>query len=122
MEVRKKIVVCDDDKNIAEVVKTILEMSSMDVEVECDSSLLCGRITAMNPQILIIDLWMPKISGDKIIRELRSSDQFKDLFIVCISASMDGRQIAMQAGADAFLPKPFDMDDIIRMVEDAVAA
>ncbi len=114
--------VCDDDESIAEVIQVILEMSDMEVEVECDSSKLCSRIQGMNPKVLLIDLWMPKMSGDKVIKYLRSKEEFKNLYIVCISASMDGRDVAMEAGANAFLPKPFNMDDIVNLVDKGIAA
>lgn len=122
MTPRNKIMVCDDDESIAEVIQVVLEMSDMEVEVECDSSKLCSRIQIMNPKVLLIDLWMPKMSGDKVIKHLRSIDEFKNLYIVCISASMDGMHVAMEAGANAFLPKPFNMDDILNAVDKGIAA
>ncbi len=114
--------VCDDDKSIAEVIQVILEMSDMSVEVEIDSSQLFDRITKTQPQVLVIDLWMPKMSGDRVIRELRSKEIFKNLYIVCISASMDGMHVAIDAGANAFLAKPFNMDDIVKAVDEGLAA
>ncbi|MFD2599024.1 PleD family two-component system response regulator [Sphingobacterium corticis] len=122
MNTKNRVMVCDDDKSIAEVIQVILEMSDMSVEVEIDSSQLFDRITKTQPRVLVIDLWMPKMSGDRVIRELRSKEIFKNLYIVCISASMDGMHVAIDAGANAFLAKPFNMDDIVKAVDEGLAA
>ncbi|KKX46666.1 response regulator [Sphingobacterium sp. IITKGP-BTPF85] len=60
---------------------------------------------------------MPGISGDQLIKKVRSHDILKGLFIICISANSDGKKVAMNAGADVFLPKPFNLVDLLKSLE-----
>jgi len=55
---------------------------------------------------------MPVISGEQILKSLRSDPSLKNLPVVMFSASLDGASIAEQADANAFLPKPFDMEKL----------
>ncbi|TDS11875.1 response regulator [Sphingobacterium paludis] len=113
----KKVVVCDDDRHILEVLKLIVEFSGAEVLVEDDSAKLYGRLHQDVPDLLIIDLWMPNLSGQEVISRIRRDDSMRDMYILCLSASDDGEEVAMRAGANQFLPKPFDMTDILQIIE-----
>lgn len=117
---RKKIFICDDDKGISEMLEMIFEFIDADTIVETNSLNAYERLRRYKPDVLIVDLWMPVISGDLLIQKVRKDQDLSNIFILCISASRDGETIALDAGADMFLPKPFDMDDILRIVEDAL--
>ncbi len=111
------VLICDDDESIADTLGLIVESSGVPVLVEYHSENIFNRLKEQQVHMLIIDLWMPVISGDMVIRQLREDPFFKDLYIICISASIDGRKVALDAGADVFVAKPFDMDDIIATVQ-----
>ncbi|KGE13169.1 response regulator [Sphingobacterium deserti] len=113
----KKVIVCDDDRHILEVLKLIVEFSGAEVLVEDDSAKLFGRLNEDRPDLLIIDLWMPNLSGQEIISKIRMDDKMKNMYILCLSASDDGEEVAMRAGANQFLPKPFEMTDILQIIE-----
>ncbi|MFD1770371.1 response regulator [Sphingobacterium suaedae] len=117
---KKKIFICDDDLGIVDMLELILEFTDADTISEGNSIHAFDRLLETKPNMLIVDLWMPVVSGDQLIRRIRSTDALRDLYIICISASRDGEKIAQEAGADLFLAKPFDMDDIIRAVEGAL--
>ncbi len=117
---RKKIFICDDDKGISEMLEMIFEFIDAETIVETNSINAYERLRRYKPDVLIVDLWMPVISGDLLIQKVRKDQDLSNIFILCISASRDGETIALDAGADMFLPKPFDMDDILRIVEDAL--
>ncbi|KGE12625.1 response regulator receiver protein [Sphingobacterium deserti] len=108
----KDVFICDDDKNIAEILGMIAEDVGASIAIETNSSLLFPRLKKCIPKLLIIDLWMPERSGEDIIRALRGEEVFQDLRILCISASIDGQQIARSAGADFYLAKPFDIYEV----------
>lgn len=120
MVYKNDVIVCDDDSAIVDVLETILMSYEVPVRVVTESRYLLDTITAICPKLLIIDLWMPIVSGDKIISELRCNPAFNGLIILCISASIDGREIAMQAGADVFLAKPFDMKSLMNIVNEVM--
>ncbi|MFD2741777.1 MULTISPECIES: response regulator [Sphingobacterium] len=120
MREKSKVIICDDDRNIADVLKIILDSDTVDVQVEYHSSKLLNRIETERPDVLIVDLWMPEIRGDEIIRHLRSRREYDNLNILSISASIEGGSISKMAGANAFLSKPFNIEEVIRVVNNFI--
>jgi len=115
---KKKVFVCDDNPSIVEVIKVILsECLDLDVLTEAKSINALSYMEQEFPEILIVDLSMPGMPGDQLIKKVRGHDIFKDLFIICISANSGGKKVAVDAGADIFLAKPFNLVDLIKSVE-----
>lgn len=113
----KKILICDDDRDILEMLEIILEDSGLDIFTEPDSTILVERIEENMPDLLLMDLWMPVITGDEILKTLRSNDGIKNLPVIIMSAAQDGKLIATEAGADDYISKPFDIDVLIAKVK-----
>lgn len=109
----KKIMVCDDDQGILDVLQMLLESEDFDVITEINSTNLIKEMKTNLPDLLLLDLWMPVLSGDQVLKTLRTTPEFKHLPVIVLSASVDGSSIANGAGATDFVPKPFDMDDLI---------
>ena len=116
-----KILVCDDEQEILDITKLILEDSGYEVTALINSNEVISYIEKQQPDILLIDLWMPGMSGDQVIEQLRTKANIANLPIIVISASKDGRQVAFAAGADDFLDKPYDIDTLLAMVEKYLA-
>ncbi|RYY38021.1 MAG: response regulator [Sphingobacteriaceae bacterium] len=116
-----KILVCDDEQEILDITKLILEDSGYEVTALINSNEVISYIEKQQPDILLIDLWMPGMSGDQVIEQLRTNANITDLPIIVISASKDGRQVAFAAGADDFLDKPYDIDTLLAKVEKHLA-
>ncbi|MFD1255979.1 response regulator [Mucilaginibacter terrae] len=116
-----KILICDDEQEILDITRLILEDSGHEVLAVINSSNVNMLVETEQPDILLIDLWMPGLSGDQVVRQLRKNEQLKQIPIVVISASKDGKEIAYAAGADDFLEKPYDLDALIDIVEKQLA-
>ena len=110
--------ICDDDPGILEVLEMMLEIEGYTVFTESNSTNLIKEITTILPDLLLMDLWMPVLSGDQLLRTIRSSKELENLPVIILSASVDGNDIATNAGADAFIAKPFDMDDITLKIQE----
>ncbi len=109
----KKIMICDDDKSIVEMLELILGFTGAVILTETDSVKLFDRLNSEKPDLLIIDIWMPILTGDLIVKRVRAAENvIKDMPIIVMSASRDGKQIAEAAGATSYLPKPFDIDEL----------
>lgn len=106
----KKIMICDDDLGILEVLEMMLEIEGYTVITESNSTNLIKGINQTFPDILLMDLWMPVLSGDQLLRTIRSTKELENLPVIILSASVDGKQIASNSGANDFISKPFDMD------------
>lgn len=123
MAVKKKIMICDDDLGIVNMLEMLLEYTNeYEVKSETESLNIHEQLLVTKPDLLIVDLWMPVISGDQVIRRIRETEELKNLPIIAISASPDGERIALSAGADSFLAKPFDMDAMLNQLHDRLAA
>ncbi|WP_345949101.1 MULTISPECIES: response regulator transcription factor [unclassified Mucilaginibacter] len=113
----KKILVCDDDEGILDMVSFVLEDSGYDVIPERNSLNVYSLIEKEQPDLLLLDLWMPVLSGDQVLRVLKSNPQTKGLPVIVISASTEGKKIAEEAGASSFIAKPFDIDQLVNRVQ-----
>lgn len=113
----KKILVVDDDQAILEVIQIILSDKGYDIAVAADSAEIDTHLAGSLPDLILLDIWMSGQDGREITKLLRQKERTQKIPIVMISANNDGEKIAQEAGADAFLAKPFDIDDLIRIVE-----
>lgn len=113
----KKIMVCDDDQGILDVIQMLLETENFTVYTEVHSPNLISSIQLHSPDLLLLDLWMPFMAGDELLKTIRHNEEIKHLPVIVLSASVDGSDIAEDAGANAFIAKPFDMNDLISKVK-----
>jgi len=118
----KKIFVCDDNLVILEALVLILSMTDAMVVGESKSSKALNYIINEKPAIFICDLQMPGLNREGLIKQIRTHNELNDIFILCISASYDARDIAINAGADYFLPKPFEINELFAIVNRVLAA
>lgn len=70
-----------------------------------------------DPCLIVLDLWMPVVSGDEILKTLRESEAASQLPVIVFSASSDGETVARQSGADMYFAKPFDHKEFISAVK-----
>jgi len=118
----KKIMVCDDDQSIVEMLELILGFTGAEVLSETDSVKLFDRLKFEQPDLLIIDIWMPILTGDLIVKRIRAAEStIKNMPIIVMSASRDGKEIAQVAGATSYMPKPFDIDELTIAAERLLA-
>lgn len=113
---RKTLLICDDDPDILGVLELLLEPHFVTI-AEADSQKVLDLARSLRPDLILVDLWMPFLSGDQLIRLLRNDEELKQIRIVAISASPTGKRIALSAGADSFITKPFEMDFLIAEVK-----
>lgn len=113
----KKILICDDDEGILDLLTMLLEDNGFDVIAEQSSLNVYKIIESEHPDLLILDLWMPVLSGDQVLRMLKNNPATQTLPVMIISASMEGKQIAVLAGANDFIAKPFDVNILVERVK-----
>ncbi len=116
MNTNKKILICDDDEGILDMLEMVFEDSPYFVIPEQNSLNVKSIVEKQSPDLVLLDLWMPVLSGDQVLRNLRKNPLTKDLPVIIISASREGQQIAKDAGATGFIAKPFDFDELMNMV------
>lgn len=112
----KRIIVADDDPSILDVIKLILEDEGYEVETVLNGGTLL-KLNKELPDLLLLDIWMSGHDGRDICRKLKKQNSTKHIPIILVSANRDVKKFAMEAGADGFIAKPFDIDHLIEIVK-----
>ena len=113
---KRKILVAEDDKAIVDVVKIILESEGYDVFTADQSKIVHETIALHNPDMILMDIWLFGEDGGQIAKTIKSKSQTKDIPLVLMSANNATEKITRQVGADDFLLKPFNIDDLLSIV------
>src|SRR3989344_3387358 len=113
----KHIFVIDDDVEILEVIKILLVEKGYRVTLISETNNIFEAVAKDIPDLILLDIWMSGMDGIEIASTLKSKEQLKGVPIVMISANNEGERLAKEAKVDDFLPKPFDIDDILKIVE-----
>jgi DNA-binding response OmpR family regulator len=113
---QKKIMIADDDPGIVDAVEMLLEFEGYTVTSTVDGSTVLDMKEEL-PDLLLLDIWMSGEDGRDICKKLKSENITKNIPVIMISASRDIKASAMAAGADDFLAKPFEMDELLRKIE-----
>lgn len=115
MNNKKKILVADDDPAILEVLTFMLEDAGYDIKTT-----VSGQTEKMAqeflPHLILLDIWMAGSDGRTICKSLKRQKLTRHIPIIMISANKDTKKIAKEAGADDFMAKPFEMDDLLTKV------
>lgn len=111
-QMRSKILIADDDVAILDAVSMMLVDEGFDVTSTTDGNTL-SILQKEKIDLVLLDIWMSGIDGRDICREIRATPKVKDIPIIMISASREAEAMALAAGADVFIPKPFDIDDFL---------
>ncbi|MDN3547006.1 response regulator [Mucilaginibacter aquaedulcis] len=108
--------IADDDPGIVDAVEIILDFEGYQVS----STVNGATILAMQneyPDLLLLDIWMSGFDGRDICRVLKQKQDTRGIPIIMISASRDIERSAYEAGADDFLAKPFEIDDLLGKIK-----
>lgn len=107
--------IADDDLGIVDAVEMLLEYKGYQVRTASENTLV--RIMEELPDVLLLDIWMSGEDGLEICKTLKSQELTKDMPVLMISASKDIEHSALNAGADDFLAKPFEMTHLLDKIE-----
>ena len=114
-----QLLLVDDEPGLREAVKDYLEDSGFKVQVASNARDGWELMQQNAPDLLISDIMMPQVDGYQFLKQVREDPRFKRLPVVFLTAKgMTGDRIqGYQAGVDAYLPKPFDPDELVAIVE-----
>ncbi len=125
MSDKQLILVVDDDPDLVESVSMKLSSENFRVAKAYDGIEAMDRIKEERPALIILDVMMPRKNGYELCDELKSSDEYKDIVVVLLTAvadavtstsytHMDGKTTL----ADDFIPKPIDLDKLMGIVRE----
>lgn len=104
--------ICDDDEGILEMMEMLLEEFGYQVVTEVQSTRALKRLEEEMPDLLLLDIWMPVIAGDQVLKNIKLNSNLSAIPVMMYSASNEGPQIAASAGADDYITKPFDLGEM----------
>ena len=111
----KKILIADDDPAILDSMQELLEDEGYIVETAADGRTV-EEVEDELPDLILLDIWMSGIDGRDIARKLKSQEATRHIPIVMFSANKDTEKIARESGAEDFLAKPFEIDELLDKV------
>jgi len=109
-----KIMVVDDDEDFTSLYKQTLEMAGFEAVVENQSSKAMEVAYTEKPDLFLLDLMMPAPDGFQLCRMIRADAKLKRTPIIIVTAltDLDSKLVAMGAGANDYLTKPFHINDL----------
>ena len=116
LTMKTKIFIADDDPGIRDIFQIILAKAGYDIEVIDDANEIFKNNFRI-PDIFLIDRLLSGVDGLDICRYLKSNEQTSHIPVVMVSASPDIGVLAVKAGADDFIEKPFNIKDLIKIIE-----
>jgi DNA-binding response OmpR family regulator len=112
-----RILVIDDDPDIGIMIKMMLEYKGYTVSVATRAELVDELIDNDQFDLVIMDMLLSGTNGIDICRQMKENPKTADLPVMMISAHPNAKEICMQAGADEFISKPFDMQEILSKIQ-----
>ena len=116
----KKILIVDDEQDIVESLKFVLEVSGFVCYTAFNGEDGLKLATEIIPDLIILDVMMPKINGYKISRLLKYDAKYKDIPIIMVTArsQLEDKMIGEETGVNEYITKPFELDAIVKKVEE----
>ena len=116
----KKIVIFDDDEDILSICSYILEEQGWEVFAFTDCNKITEKVSAILPSVILMDNWIPDDGGIIATQTLKKNMNLKDIPVIYFSANSDIELLANHAGAETYLAKPFDLEDLERVINAVV--
>jgi CheY-like chemotaxis protein len=118
-----KVLVADDNRDAALSLGALLEMSEHEVLIAHDGEEALRIARQAMPDAMILDIGMPRLSGDQVARAVRSEPWGRRVFLVAVTGwgEPEDKERASAAGFDHHLTKPVDVDDVERLLGDFAA-
>jgi len=118
----RRILVVDDDRDILEIMKYILEDSGYEVDTLADGNLIFDKINNKRPDLILLDVMLGNLDGRQLCKQLKVVRESKNIPIILISASHTASQCDDIEHPDDFIEKPFNISRLLNSVQRQLAA
>jgi DNA-binding response OmpR family regulator len=114
------VLICDDEPSLRELIRISLDGPYRFVEAQ-DGEVSLEIARRERPDVVILDMMMPRRSGLEVLTALRDDDELADTPVIVLTAQPATREQALNAGADVVMVKPFEPEQITAAVEEVLA-
>lgn len=116
----KKVLIFDDDKDILSICKYILQDLGWEVHTRLDCTNILKVIENILPTVILMDNWIPQTGGIVATQTIKAHPQFKSIPVIYFSANHDIKNLSIEAGADTYLEKPFDISQFEAIINSVI--
>lgn len=123
MEQKKKILIVDDEPNILLSLEFLMKKNGFEVYIARDGEEALNIIQNEIPQMVILDIMMPKVDGYEVCQHIRGHEQLQHIKVIFLTAKTKESDIqkGLEMGADMYVTKPFSTKDLISKVHGLLA-
>lgn len=118
----KRILIFDDDVDILSICSYILEEQGWEVSTSAHCNNILDTVRNNMPDVILMDNWIPDSGGVIATQTIKREADLKAIPVIYFSANNDIQSLAAQAGADTFLEKPFDLNELELVIDRALTA
>lgn len=118
-----RLLIVDDEKEAVETLKSVLLKNGYEVSVAFDGEEALVKVKEDNPDVILLDLVMPKLSGYEVLKEIREkhNDKWRPVIIISAKTELESVQKCYNFQADHYLTKPCSTDNILRAIETMIS-
>jgi len=116
MATKPKILLVDDERAITDNLTPFLERSGFIVAVASNGEEALHRVSRFEPDLIVLDVLMPKVDGREMLRRLRHEDNWTPVILLTQVGEATERAMALEEGADDYLNKPFDPHELVARI------
>ncbi len=115
----KKILIVDDEPNIVISLEFLMKKEGFEIAVAGDGEEALAKVASFNPDLVLLDVMMPKKSGFEVCEALRADPERAGLLIIMLTAKGRDTEVAkgLAIGADAYVTKPFSTKELVVQVK-----
>ena len=115
---RKRILIADDEPNIVVSLEFLMTREGFDVQVAVDGEAALQAIATQLPDLILLDIMLPKKNGFEVCQQIRANPQWQSLKVVMLTAKGRDTEVSkgLALGADAYMTKPFSTRDLVAQV------
>jgi CheY-like chemotaxis protein len=111
------ILIVEDDSHVARLIALVLQRHGEQCEIVSDGRSALTRAKELRPSIIFADLTIKGMGGDALCSAIKSQPETRSIPYIVLSGDRDIAQKARDCGADDYMGKPFEFEDLIRLVE-----
>ena len=116
---KKRVLIVDDEPDIVDAIKFNLELENIECLEAYDGEEAFSKAKKENPDLILLDIMLPKMNGYKIARLLKFDESYKNIPIIMLTARTQEKDIELgeETGANEYVTKPFDMNMLVALVK-----
>lgn len=121
---RAKILIAEDNPQGAELLEAYLDGSDYEIELAADGEAALRKVESFKPDLILLDVMMPKISGFEVCKRIRATPETRDIIVHMITALDQHHDIdrAVEVGTNDFLTKPINKAELLLRIKAALAS